>query len=80
MTMTSTRIELTPQQRTVLQLSWDGLAVKEIAKVMGLSDKTVKNYRANMYDKFGVRNIEGLLRRGVECGYLSAHRTMEEWP
>jgi two-component system, NarL family, response regulator DevR len=38
----------------VLKLVADGKTNKEIAVVMGLSDKTVKNYLANVYDKLHV--------------------------
>jgi two-component system, NarL family, response regulator DevR len=45
---------LSPQEERVLKLVADGKTNKEIAVVMGLSDKTVKNYLANVYDKLHV--------------------------
>jgi two-component system, NarL family, response regulator DevR len=45
---------LSPQEERVLKLVADGKTNKEIAAVMGLSDKTVKNYLANVYDKLHV--------------------------
>lgn len=61
---------LSPQQIAVLQLSWDGLSIKQVAARLGLSINTVKNYRKSIYDKWGVHNVEGMLRTGVERGLL----------
>lgn len=72
--------ELSEQQRAVVQLAWDGLDVKESAQVLGLAWRTVKNYRAMIYLKWGVRNVEGMLRQGVERGLLSATTRATEWP
>lgn len=78
--ITKSRAELSPQQLTIMQLSWDGLTIKETALQMGLSDKTVKNYRNNIYEKLGVSNVEGMLRQGVERGFLSISSRVQEWP
>lgn len=64
--------ELSAQQRAVLQMAWDGLDVKETAQALGLSWNTVRNYRASIYMKWGVRNVEGMLRQGVERGVIHA--------
>ena len=45
---------LTPQEERVLALVADGLTNKEIAATMQLSDKTVKNYLANMFQKLQI--------------------------
>lgn len=45
---------LSPQEERVLKLLAEGKTNKEIAASMGLSDKTVKNYLANVYDKLHV--------------------------
>jgi two-component system, NarL family, response regulator DevR len=42
---------LAPQERRVLALVADGKTNKEIGLVLGLSDKTVKNYLSNALDK-----------------------------
>jgi DNA-binding NarL/FixJ family response regulator len=75
-----TKIDFSPQQLTVMQLSWNGLSIKESAIWMGLSEKTVKNYRQHIYGKLGVSNVEGMLRQGVERGFLSTTSRIEEWP
>lgn len=79
--------ELSPQQKSVLQCSWEGLSMKDTARVLGLSEKTVKNYRTHIYQKFGVGNVEGMLRQGVERGHIvpsgtqfERARRLAEWP
>jgi DNA-binding NarL/FixJ family response regulator len=79
--ITKTHAELSAQELQVLCQSWEGLATKEIASKMGLSWKTIKNYRASIYVKFGVSNVAGMIRQGVEQGYLSPTcMQREEWP
>jgi DNA-binding NarL/FixJ family response regulator len=45
---------LSPQEERVLALVAKGLTNKEIATTMQLSDKTVKNYLANMFQKLHI--------------------------
>jgi DNA-binding NarL/FixJ family response regulator len=45
---------LAPQEERVLALVADGLTNKEIATAMQLSDKTVKNYLSNMFQKLQI--------------------------
>ena len=78
--ITKARAELSPQQLTIMQLSWEGLTIKETAAWMGLSYRTVKNYRNNIYEKLGVSNVEGMLRQGVERGFLTISSRVQEWP
>lgn len=44
---------LSPQERRVLALIAEGKTNKEVGTEMGLSEKTVKNYLANVFDKLG---------------------------
>ena len=45
---------LAPQEERVLALMAEGLTNKEIAAALQLSDKTVKNYLANMFQKLQI--------------------------
>jgi two-component system response regulator DevR len=47
--------KLSPQERRILGLVVEGKTNKEIAKVLALSDKTVKNYLSNAFQKLNVR-------------------------
>ncbi len=44
---------LSPQERRVLALIAEGKTNKEVGTEMNLSEKTVKNYLANVFDKLG---------------------------
>lgn len=47
--------QLSPQERLIMPLLADGKTNKEIASQLHLSDKTVKNYLANIFDKLHVK-------------------------
>ena len=48
------RQSLAPQEERILPLVVEGLTNKEIAATMQLSDKTVKNYLAHMFQKLQI--------------------------
>jgi RNA polymerase sigma factor (sigma-70 family) len=48
------RDTLSPQERKVLQLVVQGKTNREIGAALGLSEKTVKNYLSNVFQKLGV--------------------------
>lgn len=50
----SGREALSPQERRILALVVEGKTNKEIGKSLGLSDKTVKNYLSNAFQKLHV--------------------------
>ncbi|MET1416899.1 PAS and helix-turn-helix domain-containing protein [Roseibium sp. HPY-6] len=60
---------LTPRERDVLLLLSKGQTSKEMARVLGVSPRTVEDVRARLLKKFKVKNVAVLL------GRLSGHRT-----
>jgi two-component system, NarL family, response regulator DevR len=58
---------LSAQERKVLALVAEGKTNKEIATVMGLSDKTIKNYFSNILDKLQMS------RRSQAAAYFVQH-------
>jgi DNA-binding NarL/FixJ family response regulator len=50
----SSEVELSPREREVLQLVLDGLANKQIARRLGISEKTVKGHLTNLFQRIGV--------------------------
>jgi len=68
---------LTASERAVLRLTATGLSSKEIGRELGLSAKTVENYRSRILGKLGVANSaeavalafrEGLLEQSADGG------------
>jgi DNA-binding CsgD family transcriptional regulator len=54
-------IELTPRQRDVVRLVARGLANKEIASELGISERAVKGHVSDLLGKFAVANRAGLI-------------------
>ncbi|MGH7230417.1 MAG: response regulator [Nitrospiraceae bacterium] len=61
---------LSPQEQRVLALVADGKTNKEIAMILGLSDKTVKNYLSHVFQKLQVT-------RRSQAAVLFARRTLD---
>jgi two-component system response regulator FixJ len=55
--------ELSPRQKEVMHLVADGLSNKEIALRLGISPRTVENYRAWVMERMGAANIAELVRK-----------------
>jgi two-component system response regulator FixJ len=58
--------ELSLRQRQVMDLVAQGLSNKQIALKLGLSPRTVENYRAWVMQKMGAGNLADLVRMVVE--------------
>ena len=48
---------LTPRQAQVIHLRAQGLHIKQVAKLLGISDQTVKNHVTDGYRALGVDDI-----------------------
>ncbi|WP_448657695.1 LuxR C-terminal-related transcriptional regulator [Sphingomonas sp. CJ99] len=59
---------LSERQRQVLKLASNGLLNKQIANVLGLSEKTVKMHRAILMDRLGTPTTADMIRVAVEAG------------
>ena len=63
--------QLTPRQREVLQLVAEGKTNKEVARILGISLKTVWFLKAGSMREIGVRTTAGLTRYAVAHGIVS---------
>lgn len=61
---------LTDRERQVLQLAEAGLANKQIARELGLSHGTVRNYLTEAMDKLDAGNRVEAFRRARDLGWL----------
>lgn len=57
---------LSAREREVLDLLIDGQTNKAIARALGLSAKTVENYRANVMEKMGAPTLPHLVKQVLE--------------
>jgi DNA-binding NarL/FixJ family response regulator len=57
---------LSPREMDVLQMLWDGMQLKEIAHVLGLSMSRVRGARQSSGYKLGVENSWKLCRKALE--------------
>ncbi|UYN90635.1 MAG: response regulator transcription factor [Anaerolineales bacterium] len=62
--------ELTERELDVLQLLAEGLANKQIALQLGISEHTVKFHSSVIYAKLGVTNRTEAVRRAARLGLL----------
>ena len=62
---------LTAREKEVLQLMAQGLANKQIALSLGISEHTVKFHLSSLYAKLGVSSRTEAVRRGIELGLIS---------
>ncbi len=61
-------VDLTPREKQVVMRLAQGQTSKEIARALGLSPRTIDDYRARLLRKFDVRNIAELLSRIMGIG------------
>ncbi len=62
---------LGPREREVLQLLAEGKSIKETARRMDLSRKTVENHRRSIMEKLGIDNLAGLVKYAIREGLAS---------
>jgi DNA-binding NarL/FixJ family response regulator len=63
---------LSERQRQVLRLLAGGASMREIAKQLRLSVKTVETHRAEVMKRLGIRHLAGLVRYAIMVGIVSA--------
>ncbi|MGD8406478.1 MAG: response regulator transcription factor [Anaerolineales bacterium] len=61
---------LTPREREVLQLAAEGLANKQIALKLEISEHTVKFHLSSLYTKLGVTSRTEAIRDGARRGWV----------
>lgn len=61
---------LSPRQQQVLELMAEGMTNSEIGEELGVTERTVKAYAQELYDKLGVRNRAGAVAEAARHGML----------
>ncbi len=62
---------LTSREKEVLQHMAEGLANKQIALLLSISEHTVKFHLSSLYAKLGVSSRTEAVKRGIELGLIS---------
>lgn len=61
---------LTDREMEVLRLIADEYTTKDIAEALHLSVYTIEGHRAHLFQKFGVKNLAGLIKKAIYAGML----------
>lgn len=62
---------ITPRQREILRLIAHGESTKSIARVLGISTKTVETHRMQLMDRLGIHDIANLVRLAIRLGLVA---------
>jgi DNA-binding CsgD family transcriptional regulator len=71
---------VTTRQLEVIALVAQGLATKEIASRLGVSEAAVKKHLAHLMARYGVPNRAALVRAGIANGILFASQDQDRSP
>lgn len=69
-------IELTPTETRVIQHVAKGMSNREIAEILGVSQRTIESHVSNMLGKTGLHNRTELARWAMESGIGMKNRMM----
>lgn len=61
---------LTSREIEILRLILLEKTTKEISEALFLSEKTVESHRMNLFLKFGVKNVAGLVKKAILEGFM----------
>jgi two-component system nitrate/nitrite response regulator NarL len=67
-------VELSQRERDVLQLIAEGLKTKDIAKRLGITDRTIETYRRRLMMKLGVHSLAGLVKHAIAQGIVKIEK------
>lgn len=73
--ITTQEVELSEREKGVLKGILDEKSTKEIAEILFLSEKTIEHYRSNLFLKFEVKNVSGLVKKAIMMGFYSGNPT-----
>ena len=62
--------KLTPRQREILVLIAEGKSMKQIARALDISIKTVESHRAQLTERLGIHDVAGLVRFAIRTGLV----------
>jgi len=69
-TSPQSEIRLTQREKEVLAEILNEKSTREIAETLFISEKTVEGYRSNLFVKFDVKNVAGLVKKAIIHGFM----------
>lgn len=66
------KLVLSKRQQQILKLLSEGLANKEIAHELGVTEVTVSHHLRQLRDRFGVQKVREILPKALEVGLISS--------
>ncbi|MFG0294154.1 MAG: response regulator transcription factor [Phycisphaerales bacterium JB050] len=63
---------LTPRERQVMEMVVNGMANKQVAAELGLSEKTIEVHRKHVMDKMQAGNVADLIRMAMRASTIQA--------
>jgi DNA-binding NarL/FixJ family response regulator len=63
---------LTPREREVVQLIAEGRTTKEVAAILGVSEKTIEAHRSNILRKLQLHSVADLVRYAIRNHLIQA--------
>ena len=75
--MTTIKLDLTKREIEISKLVCVGFSSKEIADILCISSKTVRNHRYHIYQKADTKTVPGLLFKCLESCLFSFEEIQE---
>jgi DNA-binding NarL/FixJ family response regulator len=66
----SNMLTLTKREQDILEMVAEEKTNQQISKELFISLSTVENHRTNLFLKLGVKNVAGLVRKGIQMGLI----------
>jgi DNA-binding NarL/FixJ family response regulator len=71
---------LTPRQREIVQLVAEGFSLKEMSKMLNVSQKTVEYHKYGMMQKLGLRTNADIVQYAMQQAIVSRQRSPKQAP
>ncbi|MEU4060372.1 response regulator transcription factor [Rhodococcus qingshengii] len=68
----ATVMRLSKRQEQIIELVAEGYSGKEVARLLGMSPKTVESHLQRVFDRYGVRSRAGVVARWMQSKHLAA--------
>lgn len=68
----ATVMRLSKRQEQIIELVAEGYSGKEVARLLGMSPKTVESHLQRVFDRCGVRSRAGVVARWIQSKHLAA--------